>query len=83
MTLVNKIQEKSDGYWLGATDEKKEGSFVWCTGEEFSFDNWPEGQPDNTDAETGGPENYLGIWSSGIWNDFGGNQKLGFILEKD
>ena len=82
-SLISSLGEKSDGYWLGADDSKNEGVFTWCTGEAFDYNEWPEGQPDNTDLKTGGPENYLGIWESGIWNDFAEDEKLGFILEKD
>ena len=83
MSLVNMISAPSEGYWLGADDTDYEGEFKWSTREDFSYTRWPSGQPDNKDSATGGPENYLGIWKSGIWNDFSGDYKLGYILEKE
>ena len=83
VSLINKISSPSGAYWLGANDVKKEGTFVWDTGESFSYNRWPSNQPDNKDGTTGEPENYLGIYSSGIWNDFKEGSKLGYILEKD
>ncbi len=83
MSLIDQLDNKSDGFWLGASDVDEEGDFKWYTGEQFNFNKWPPEQPDNKDADTGGPENYLGIWNDGIWNDFSGKQKFGFVLEKD
>ena len=81
--LINKMDTKSEGYWLGASDEDDEGNFKWYTGELFTYNRWPVGQPDNKDSTDGSPENYLGIWWYGIWNDFSEKYKLGYILEKD
>ena len=33
--------------WLGATDEIQEGTWVWVTGETWSYSNWDEGEPNN------------------------------------
>jgi hypothetical protein len=53
--------------WLGATDEKKEGSWVWVDGRSMGYKNWGKGQPNNT----GGREHYLLLWaaSNGQWAD--------------
>ena len=83
MGLIDQLDVKSTGYWLGASDEEEEGVFKWYTGEVFSYNRWPVGQPDNKDADDGGPENYLGIWSFGVWNDWAEKTKLGYVLEKD
>lgn len=63
-------------YWLGATDEEKEGTWKWVTNETFSYRNWDRFQPDNGN---GVPENYLQIFRvpnkylsqsvAGKWND--------------
>ena len=47
--------------WLGATDEKKEGTWEWVTGEEFSYSNWWLYNPDNRDHGVYGSENWLVI----------------------
>lgn len=82
MSLTKKISKQPEGYWLGANDNIKESVFVWETGEPFVYDLWPSGQPDNNGGDLG-DENYFGIWSSGIWNDFPEAYKLGYVLEKD
>ncbi len=74
------------GYWLGATDQEKEGEWRWVTGENWSYENWDEAQPDNyvspdNYSPTGQKdEDYLGIalgdrnWAgNGCWNDFSDN----------
>lgn len=59
------------GFWLGGSDAEEEGTWIWLTGEDFTYSNWhPEGQPDN--AALPHPwidgltvhENYLMIYSS-------------------
>jgi hypothetical protein len=50
--------------WLGATDEKIEGEWVWVDGTKMGFTSWGSGQPDNV----GGTEHYLSTWR-GDWND--------------
>ncbi len=53
-------------YWLGASDEKAEGTWEWVTGEPFSYSLWSSGQPD----DCGGVEDYLETWGRGeSWND--------------
>lgn len=74
--------------WLGA-ERMGDGEFAWVTGEEFSFDVWASGEPNND----GGNENYLGMMKiQGIWsmydmpNDvsaYYGSDKVGFVMEKD
>lgn len=55
-------------YWLGATDAASEGSFLWLTGEPFSFTDWAGDEPNNS-----GNEDYLAYdFRSGAgwaWND--------------
>lgn len=34
-------------FWLGATDEKKEGEWTWITAERWSYVNWAQGEPNN------------------------------------
>ena len=83
MSLTKKISVDPGAYWLGANDNKYEGHFQWETGEPFDFNLFPAGQPDNTDGTNGEAENYFGVWSSGIWNDFAERTRLGYVLEKD
>lgn len=50
--------------WLGATDEKVEGEWVWVDGTKMTFKAWGQDQPDNHQGE----EHYLSTWKS-LWND--------------
>ena len=45
------IEEKGEKYhyWLGATDRNHEGNWEWITGEAWAYQNWEEGQPNNSD----------------------------------
>ena len=53
--------------WLGLTDVKQEGTFLWSsTGEEPGYTNWGAGEPNNS----GGKEDCAHFWlSRGQWND--------------
>jgi thiol-disulfide isomerase/thioredoxin len=44
--------------WLGATDEKEEGTWAWITDEPWDYENWYAGEPSNNHTD-GGAENYL------------------------
>lgn len=72
------FNHKIDFYWLGGTDENTEGTWEWVTGEEFSYQNWGGGNPNNFLHTGYGRENYLGIVGKTTfifadrfeWNDF-------------
>lgn len=51
--------------WLGATDEKNEGEWIWVDGSKVTFTAWDRDQPDNT----GGKQNYLVMWRGSVWQD--------------
>jgi hypothetical protein len=61
---------KQDGnrwYWIGATCEKKTGTWEWVTGEKWSYSNWESTEANNF----GGDEFYANMDSSRNyqWND--------------
>lgn len=74
--------------WLGA-ERVGDGEFSWVTGEDFSFDAWASGEPNND----GGIENCLGMMKiQGVWSMYDmpddvsayyGSDKVGFVMEKD
>lgn len=92
--LANSV---SNCYWLGATDEEKEGVWSWVTGEEFTYNNWKNSEPNNQ----GKSEHYLEMFGKtynnikvGQWNDimldgfngkkdndFYSDESIGFICE--
>ena len=44
------VYNLTKGYtWLGATDEEKEGVWVWLSGEPWKYTNWQSGGPNNED----------------------------------
>jgi serine/threonine protein kinase len=54
--------------WLGATDDAKERTWVWITGEPWKFTNWASGEPNNIN----GNEDYLTLerfMTDPFWND--------------
>ena len=75
------------GYHLGDTDKAQVGVWRWVTGEEWVFNDWGPGEPNNT-----GIENYLMIFGTGSdqgeslklrWNNTLPTTALSYILEKD
>ena len=64
--------------WLGATDEKTEGQWLWINGSRMIYDAWEEGQPNN-----GRREHYLMIARNGMWHDVPENEPsiMGYICE--
>ena len=51
--------------WLGATDEKTEGEWLWVDGSKMDFTAWAPDNPDNA----GGIQHYLVMWRGEIWQD--------------
>ena len=69
--------------WLGGTDEKNEGDWVWLNGKSITKFFWKKGQPDNA-----GSEHYLElIWKENTghpirtWNDWSKNKSNVVICE--
>jgi Lectin C-type domain len=60
-------KEKIGAAWLGATDERIEGRWVWVNGRDLTFNNWGRGQPNNVM----GIEHYAALDADqdGIWWD--------------
>merc|ERR1719508_283771 len=38
-------------WWLGGNDLHREGSWVWPSGQPFTFTNWVEGEPNDSNGE--------------------------------
>ena len=57
------------GLWLGGSDEGHEGVWTWITGEEWSYSNWWNGQPDNENAQQHFLCMYNGWGGGGRWMD--------------
>ena len=60
--FVSSIKGKCNAYWLGGI--KENGAWHWITGEDFDYQNWGNGEPNN---HNGAGEWYLEIVTR--WND--------------
>ena len=75
--------------WLGATDEAQEGTWVWVTGEPWTYTNWQDGQPDNCcpPEACGGTdcmeEHYLTYSGGMTWIDVPNTNQYRFVCEWD
>lgn len=59
-------------YWIGLSDNAKEGSFVWANGEVVDYTNWGENEPNNSGGEDYATINWhysVGAGALGTWND--------------
>ncbi|MBL0047142.1 MAG: DUF2341 domain-containing protein [Bacteroidetes bacterium] len=63
--------------WTGLNDSITEGTFVWSSGEPFSYSNWALLQPDNS-----GNSDYALFGLLGSWDDQKNNPQL-FVIEFD
>ena len=64
--------------WLGGSDEVKEGTWQWITGEDWDYTNWTSGEPNNSKNE-----DFLALQPSGTWNDAGASASYYYICEWD
>ena len=80
--IAQKVKELNKTFYIGASDEKEEGKFVWCDGSAVTYTNWSQNEPNNS-ADCGG-ENYVQMYANGKCNDYTGqNVDVGFIGEFD
>ncbi len=80
--IAQKVKKLNKTFYIGASDEKEEGKFVWRDGSAVTYTNWSQNEPNNA-ADCGG-ENYVQMYANGKWNDYTGqNVDVGFIGEFD
>lgn len=80
--LAKKATDLDMSFFIGLTDAKKEGEFVWADGSQLEYSNFAKGEPNNVSVSLG-PQNYVQMYSDGTWDDttseFGA--VCGFIVE--
>jgi hypothetical protein len=64
---------------IGLTDEETEGDWRWVTGEDFSYSNWRNGEPNN--AGNGEDHAVINIDAGGAWDDASGSSNWNYIVE--
>ena len=62
--------------WIGYTDESSEGIFEWANGSDSTYENWQNGEPNNS-----GGEDYTELMSNGRWNDLPNNNTQLYVIE--
>ena len=60
--MANGVQAADN---IGGSDIAEEGTWVWASGETFSYSNWNAGEPNNGS----GNQNYMQIYADGKWDD--------------
>ena len=63
--------------WIGGNALENNGTFVWETGEEFSYTNWDVGEPNNKN----GNQIFIRMYPSGFWDDCEAMSDYAFICE--
>ncbi|XP_063417277.1 perlucin-like [Mytilus trossulus] len=77
-----KMSASMPNYWLGGTDQQKEGVWIWSHSQNVvTFSDWDKEQPDNYN----GNEHCLELWHyNGLyWNDYPCHELRRFVCEKD
>jgi hypothetical protein len=76
--VVSTLTVAGGTYWIGARDDALEGSFVWESGQLWSYTNWSAGEPDDDVALGGGGDFAYLSGGTGGWGDTNGSF-VGFI----
>ncbi len=75
--IVTSVAPSNTAIWLGGTDEAVEMTWVWLSGEAWSYTNWNGGEPNNV-----GNEDYLMMNTNGTWNDWNATGvNPGYVVE--
>jgi hypothetical protein len=86
-SLLNSSLANRSHFWLGATDQETEGTFLWVDATPFSFTNWWSGEPNNASNEDFvAMDLRSGSWG---WNDAPDNLGVafgfarGYVMERN
>ncbi len=73
---TNAFAIQDSDWWIGLSDRKTEGTFVWTDGTPVNFESWAGGEPNNA-----GDEDCANVtpWVGGDWNDLFCDQQRPYI----
>jgi len=74
--IKSNIPNYSNSVWIGYNDKSQEGRFEWSSGSNSDFENWQNGEPNNS-----GDEDYVELMNNGKWNDLPQWSNLPFVVE--
>lgn len=64
--------------YIGLNDVSVEGSYEWQNGDPVAYTNWAPGEPNDS-----GGEDYVIMYSTGLWNDVQASHNDYYVLEID
>ena len=65
-------------FLIGLSDQVNEGTWLWESGEPYSYTNWNPGEPNNS-----GNEDFVQMFSNGKWNDLPISVASKYVVESD
>lgn len=81
--FINNLNTSNRRAWIGGFRDDI-FRWRWVSGEPWSYENWADGEPNNSENVVSN-ENCVAIWNSrGQWNDLNTNntyEQSGFICE--
>lgn len=72
LEVVDSMNGEKNYLWLGASDTKKEGEWIWLNGDSVENPFWDRHQPSNTKGQ-----DYVSMRPGGKWNDLEENSSWG------
>lgn len=72
------VRHMNGSNFIGLSDEVQEGRWVWEDGSNIVYENFAEGEPNNS----GGVEDVVEIRRDGEWNDLASFHTLPYICRK-
>uniref|UniRef100_W5MMA2 C-type lectin domain-containing protein n=1 Tax=Lepisosteus oculatus TaxID=7918 RepID=W5MMA2_LEPOC len=71
-----------DQYWIGVTDAKREGTWLWVDDTQLTGGYWMDGQPDNFNLSEDCAATFTTVNALKSWNDVECQNSLRWICEK-
>ncbi|MFK7926740.1 MAG: MopE-related protein [Myxococcota bacterium] len=71
--------DRSEKWWMGINDRRREGAFEWSSGSAVSYTNWNPNEPN--DSGRGEDCGQLNRYEDGTWNDEPCSTALPYVCE--